>query len=241
SNGINSATEIAGYCSYSISTVHRLLQNLTELGWVIQDESSHKYFLGPLVSRLSSNEMSTHRYLVLRGLKEMSNLSNLTEETIILGILDQLHFRKLHEIPSRHNLRIHEESDRLKGQYVGATAKVLLSQLDDEDLKTALKHIKSEHVTETSVTDPSLIREQIEEIRRSGYSVSFGERIPGAACISAVVKHYYCPVALYIVGLESRMRPRLNEFIVALTSGAQRISDEIAGTFDGQGGGGMMT
>ena len=34
-NGINSATEIAAYCDYSISTVHRLLQNLAELGWVV--------------------------------------------------------------------------------------------------------------------------------------------------------------------------------------------------------------
>jgi DNA-binding IclR family transcriptional regulator len=41
-NGINSVTEIAVYCDYSISTVHRLLQNLAELGWVVQDENSHK-------------------------------------------------------------------------------------------------------------------------------------------------------------------------------------------------------
>ena len=236
SNGINSATEIAAYCDYSTSTVHRLLQNLAELGWVIQNKASHRYYLGPLVNQLASNDLSSHRYLVLHTLKEMSGLSNLTEETITLGIFDQLHFRKIHDIPSRHNLRIHEESDKLKGEYVGATAKVLLSQLSDEDLEIALRHIRSHRVTETSIVDPSVLRDQIAEIRRTGYSFSFGERIPGGACVSAVVKNYYTPVALYIVGLENRVRPRLKEFIEALIASAQRVSDEIAGTFDGQGG-----
>ena len=137
-NGINSATEIADYCEYSISTVHRLLQSLTDLGWVIQDDTSHKYFIGSLVHKLSANLATSHRYLVLHALKEMSRLANLTQETVILGGMDQFNFLRLHDIPSPHNLRIIEASDKLKGQYLGATAKVLLSQIDDKELKKFL-------------------------------------------------------------------------------------------------------
>jgi DNA-binding IclR family transcriptional regulator len=54
-NGLNSATEIATHCDYSIFTVQHLLQNLSALGWVVQDETNHKYFIGPLVHELAAN------------------------------------------------------------------------------------------------------------------------------------------------------------------------------------------
>ncbi len=231
SNGIDSATEIAEYCNYSISTVHRLLQNLGELGWVVQDGSSRRYFLGPIFTRLTVNPASTHRYLVLHALKEMYQLSDLTEETINLGILDKLRFEHLHGIPSRHDLRIIEESERHRGQYVGATAKVLLSQLEDDELMEALKHIRHDNLTKKTVTDSEELLAQIHEIRQNGYSISFGERIQGAVCISAPVYNYFCPVALFIVGMETRLKPGLDRFTKELTASAQRISDDIAGVF----------
>ena len=235
-NGINSATEIAGYTEYSISTVHRLLQSLTDLGWVIQDEASHKYFLGSLVHKLASNLVTAHRYLVLHALKEMNRLAELTRETVILGALEQLNFIKLHDIPSPQNLRIIEASDKLKGQYLGATAKVLLSQLDDKELKTFLKHVKNDPVTPESVVDNNVLLEQIKEIRRTGYSVSYGERTKGAVCVSVAVKNYFIPVALYIVGPEERLKSEVKNLIEELLSSAGLISRGIAGAFDEQGG-----
>lgn len=236
SNGINSATEIAAYTEYSVSTVHRLLQNLTELGWVVQDEVSHKYFLGSLIHKLASNIMSAHQYLILHALKEMNRLANLSEETISLGALEQLHFLKLYDIQSPHSLRIIEASDRLKGQYLGATAKVLLSQLDDKELKIFLKHVKNEPATPESIIDNDMLFEQIKEIRRSGYSISCGERIKGAVCISAAVKNYFCPLALYIVGPEERLKSRAEYLVKELKTSAQRIADDIYGVFNGRGG-----
>jgi IclR family transcriptional regulator, KDG regulon repressor len=237
-NGINSATEIAAYTEYSVSTVHRLLQSLAELGWVIQDEISHKYFLGSLVHKLASNKVSAHRYLVLHALKEMYRLADLAEETVILCALQQLNYLKLHDIPSPHNLRIIEASDKLKGQYLGATPKVLLSQLEDKELKMFMKHVKNEPATPNSVVDNDVLLEQIKETRNAGYSVSYGERINGATCIAAPVFNYFCPIALSIIGPEGRLKSRINEFVNELVASTRLISEDIAGAFDGQGGSG---
>ena len=235
-NGINSATEIAAYCEYSVSTVHRLLQNLVELRWVIQDEISHKYFLGPLVHKLSSNLMTGHRYLILHALKEMSRISSLTEETVILSALDQYQLLRLQDIPSLHNLRIIEADDKLQGQFLGAAAKVLLSQLFDKHLKDFLKHLKNEPATTDSVVDNDVLLEQILEVRTKGYAVSCGERIKGAVCICAPIHNYYCPVALYIVGPEDRLKSKIDELVAELMSSANRITESIAGAFDVPGG-----
>ncbi len=235
SNDINTATDIASYCKYSTSTVHRLLQILKELNWAIQDDNNHKHYLGPLVTQLSSNQIAAHKYLVMHALREMIHLSNITEETVNLGIMFQLHYMLLHDIPSKHDLRITEESKRLGPLYIGATAKVLLSQLSDEELRTTMKHIKLDRVTENTVTDKKVLMAQLKEIRQQGYCVTYGERIPGAACISAPVKNYIRPATLSIVGPENRLRPRVNGVIEELKASASRTSNDIAEAFNEKG------
>lgn len=231
SNGINTITDIADYCKYSNSTVHRLLHTLKELNWAIQDENNHQYYLGPLVTRLSSNQIAAHRYLIMQALREMINLANTTEETVNLGVMVQLHYIHLHEIASKHDLRITEESKRLGPLYIGATAKVLLSQLSDEELKITLKHLNFIHVTENTVTDKEFLMRQLKECRQQGYCVTYGERIPGAVCISAPIKNYFCPASLSIVGPENRLRPKVNGVIEELKAGVKRISGDIAESF----------
>ncbi len=231
SNDINTVTDIASYCSYSPSTVHRLLHSLKELSWAIQDENNHRYYLGPLVTQLSSNQTAAHRYLIMQSLREMTRISDITEETVNLGIMVQLHHIHLHEVPSKHGLRINTESKRLGPLYIGATAKVLLSQLDDEELKTTLKHLEFTYVTKNTVTDKTLLWKQLMETRRQGYCVTSGERIPGAVCISAPIKNYFSPASLSIVGLEDSIGPKVKDFIDELKASTGNISRDIARAF----------
>lgn len=236
SNGINTATEIAAYYRYSISTVHRLLQNLKELRWVIQDSDTHKYYLGPLLTQLNANRVGSHRYLIVHALREMGSLSYLTEETINLGILDQLHYVHLHDIPSFHNLRIIEESNKMMGNYIGATAKVLLSQLPDAELKAALKHISPARLSRNGKVDKKALLKQLLDIRKTGYCVTENERIDGAMCISARVSDYICPAMIAVVGPSDRLKPRANDIIEATIASASRISEDVRGAFGGTGG-----
>jgi IclR family transcriptional regulator, KDG regulon repressor len=231
-NGLNSTTEIATHCGYSISTVQRLLQNLSALGWVVQDETNHKYFLGPLVHELAAKTTSAHQFLILHALKEMDSLAGLTRESVVLGALEQMRIVLLHNIQSPHNLRV-IEAERPREMYVGATAKILLSQLDDRELKNFFKHVKIKAVTSESITNTATIFQQIREIRQKGFSVSHGERIQGVLCIAAPVKNYFCPAALYIIAPEDRLKPKLDISINALVNSARNISESIAGAFNG--------
>ncbi|MBN1693611.1 MAG: IclR family transcriptional regulator, partial [Dehalococcoidales bacterium] len=231
SNGINTVTDVANYCRYSTSTVHRLLQTLKDLNWAVQDENNHQYYLGSLVTQLSSNQAAAHRYLIMKSLREMMRMSNITGETVNLAVMLQLHYMLLHEVASEHALRITEASKLLGQIYIGATAKVLLSQLPDAELKRTLRHIKFNRVTENTVTDKDELMEQLTECRQKGYCVTYGERIPGAVCISAPIKNYMCPASLSIVGPENRLRARVDEVIEELKESAGRISGEIVESF----------
>jgi DNA-binding IclR family transcriptional regulator len=232
SNGINTVTDISRHCLLSTSTVHRLLKALQELRWVIQDNVNRRYYLGPLVTRLVSNPLTTHQYLVMHAIEEMKKLTGITKETVALVIMVGIEYISLYEIPSRHDLRLTDENQRGVPLFIEATAKVLLSQLGDDELDTTLKNIRIDRVTENTVTDKKLLLEQVKYIRQTGYAVSDGERITGGMGISAAIRNYVCPAALSILGPRERISPKVAALTEALLVCTSRISDNIGNTLD---------
>lgn len=231
SNGINTNTEIAKYCKYSTSTVHRLLNVLKNLNWIVQDSITNKYYLGTIADQLTSSQSSAHRFLLVNALYEMGYLSNYSGETINLSILVGLRSVLLHGIHSQQELKITEVDSGYGMQFaVGATGKALLSQLDNEEIMEVLQKVDLPKVTGNRITDRKVLLAQLRDIKRQGYAISYGERIPEAICISATIKHYSHPVALSVLGPESRLKPRLDEIKEELIASAGRISNNIMNT-----------
>lgn len=231
SNGINTNTEIAKYCKYSTSTVHRLLNAMQNLNWVVQDGINHRYYLGPVANQLISNQGNAHRYLLVNALQEMGHLSNFSGETISLNILVQLRSVLLHFIPSDQELKIVEDdSGQVTPFAVGATAKVLLSQLNEKEIGEALTKVDLKKLMGKRVVSRDLLATQIGDIKQKGYGISFGERIAGAMCISTAVTGYSHPVALSILGPENRIKPRAKAITEELIASARRISRSITNT-----------
>ena len=234
-SGINSLSEIAQYCKYTRPTVHRLLQQMVELDWATQDAINHRYYLGPLFTEVTSDLVSTHRYLVINALDEMNQLSAISEETISLAILVQLHYVQLHGIMSKHVLKVSEEIHSSVPPFTGANGKVLLSQLSDKEIGEILQKVNLAKITAQIVTDETKWLAQLEEIRRQGYATSFGERIAGAVCVSVPIRNYTYPAALSILGPTERLEPKLRDLIEVLKVSAERISTNIAGIFTQRG------
>ncbi|MFA5308203.1 MAG: IclR family transcriptional regulator [Dehalococcoidales bacterium] len=226
----HSLTDIAAQCKLGKSTVHRVLKLLEQSGLVIQDAMNRRYYLGPLITRLAANPVTTHEFLIMCANREMKHLSALSEETVALDILIGTQHFSLYEIPSRHDLRVIQAS-RLSGTLqTGASTRVLLSLLNDRQLKAALAGGPSRGAERVTSGKEQLLA-QIKEIRREGYAVSYGERISGAMCVSAPLKNYSLPVAVSVVGPESRLRPKETEVITAVKASAAKISDNIARVF----------
>ncbi|MFP3975909.1 MAG: IclR family transcriptional regulator [Dehalococcoidia bacterium] len=232
SNDINTVTEVARHCKLSRSTAHRLLKGLEQAHLAAQSLTDHRYYIGPLITELSANPRTTHQHLITCALDEMKRLSEITEDNVGLNVMIGTEYVRLYEIPSRHSLRIIEErDDPASSLYIGATAKVLLSQLDDEHLRTAMRVIETGQITEHSVSDKKVLASQVRETRQRGYAVSYSERIAGAMCISVPIKNYFWPVALSVVGPENRLEPRTKEILEKLMGSAKSISNNITQFF----------
>ncbi len=232
-NDLHALTDIARECNLGKSTVHRVLKLLEQSKLVIQDTINRRYYLGPLFTRLTSNPLATHEYLILCADTEMRRLVQISEETVNLDIMIGVQAYSLHEIPSKHDLKVSQQ-ERIPGPLLaGASVKVLLSMLNDKQLKTAMDIIELKPATQRTVTDKATLLEQIKEIRQQGYAVSRGEWLEGVTCISAPVFNYELPLSLNVVGPENRLQGREKEIIKEIKASAARLSAKISHIFNG--------
>jgi len=232
---IHKVSDIARQTGFSKSTVHRVLKLMEQSQLAIQDTINRRYYLGPLITRLASNAITTHKRLITCVDAEMKRISYLSEETVVLDIMMGLNYLPIHEIPSQHDLKVSQEIKKnhplYDKVYAGASVKVLLAQLDDKKLRTLLSVITIRAVTSRTITDKRVLLAQIAEIRKLGYSVSRSELIPDTICIAVPVFRYHLPVSLCVVGPDMRLQSRIREVVMELKASSIRISKNIGDIF----------
>lgn len=231
--GMATITELADCCSLSKSTVHRLLKALEETMLVSQNPLNHRYSLGPLIGRFSFNPQNSHDYLITTSLDEINRLANLSEETVTISVMSGIRYIHLHEIPSQHDLKVTEASNaRVRPLFMGASTRVLLAQLTEPELTIALRNLSFTPVTPKTITDMTTLGKDLDDIRAQGYSVSHGETVTGALCISAPIKGYVLPAAISIVGPENRFKEKYLAILPELLTATRHISASIARVFN---------
>jgi IclR family KDG regulon transcriptional repressor len=228
SKDTHALTDIGRECNLGKSTVHRVLKLLEQSNLVVQDNVNRRYYLGPLIIQLASNPITSHEYLIMFANQEMKRLSQISEETVALDVMTGIQYFSLYEIPSQHDLRVTQESRITSNLHAGASVKTLLSLYNDKQLKAALNGMNIARTTERTVTSKELLTAQIKETRRQGYAVSRGEKFIGGMCISVPIKNYSLPVALSVIGPESRLRLKEKVVIAELKASSARISGNIA-------------
>ena len=231
SRGITSITEIASICQTNKSTVHRLLQALGETGLTIQDPINHKYYIGPLITEIASNPYVTHEHLLSCAINEMRSLASFTGESIGLSVLIGLKSYLIHEIESIHDFAITAKHKINNVVYAGAHSKAMLSQLSNRELDIVMANLVLEPLTKNTVGDKGQLLEQLKQIRRQGYISTCGEINAGAMCISVPITNYILPTALSILGPESRMKQRENEYISEIVASRDHVHHNVAQIF----------
>ena len=136
------------------STAHRLLNELTDIGALRFNSDSKTYYGGLLLARFGSAVASGYdlRRIARSHLQE---LHEQTGHTATLGIRDGNHGIYLDKVESRDfGIRLHSEIGKAFPLHCTGIGKVLLSQIDDDELKTVLRG-KLEALTKRTVTRPS--------------------------------------------------------------------------------------
>jgi DNA-binding IclR family transcriptional regulator len=230
SDGVDRFIDLSMSLQLSKSTTHRLLKTLEMTGLVTRDPVKRRYHLGPLFLKLAAKPFMIHQNLIVCASDEMKRLRDFSGETVVLHIRIGLERLCLEEFQSLESLKYTSGKGFLSPIYRGSAGKVLLSQMDDGELNVLLNNIVTTSYVSGEIPDREPLLKAILNTRKDGFATSFGERIRGSSSISVPIRDYVCPVALSVLGPESRFSLNvMMEVLKELKEAASRIQRKLKG------------
>src|SRR5918999_4924613 len=227
-------SEIARATGLATSTTHRLLAALQH-NRVVRQTAHRRYALGPLFVQLAGGATAptTLRDLALGPMRE---LRDRTDETVGLHeLLPSGERAVIDQVESRQALRrTYTEIGEPIALTYGAPGKALLAFVPYAVREKALG-VPIEQVTEMTITDPDVLRRQLDQVREAGYAMSFAERTPGIHTVAAPI---FGPAdrvvgCLSLSGPQTRMpRPRMNELAEPVSRTAWAVSQALGATVE---------
>jgi DNA-binding IclR family transcriptional regulator len=180
--GVN---EIARRSAINLTTAFRMLQTLKNKGWLYQDNDD-KYIVGHKISFVTDKN---NFYQQLKDIAyfTMSRLTNMEKQAMNLivrvnekcFILQQSRTDKVDYIPPIGSVI---------SIYASAGGKILLSELSDFLLEEILGKIELKPLTEHTITDRTVLLNELVKIRQSGYAVDMHESQEEGVCVSVPVR-----------------------------------------------------
>jgi DNA-binding IclR family transcriptional regulator len=168
------------------STTHRLLQLLRAEGFVEADEESRRYSTGLELYRIGAL-LSARMPTLQIAMPILQEMASACDETALL----YLYQRQRHtiicaaKIESTHPVRYVVEVNVPMTPLYGATGRAILAFLDDNELARAISANPNGPDGTPLRIDRAALREELQQIRRSGYALSVGQRIATAVGIAA--------------------------------------------------------
>ena len=178
--------ELAAVTSLKPTLVHWHLKNLERHRVVRRDADSQKYELGFKLFELSNR---VHKLTVINKIARpvLRELSEATGGTAVLRILDGDELLCLASVDSPASLRVQYTAGSRVPINFGAVGKVVMAFLPAERIVELIAKGSVKKVTEKTVTEPSILKRQLAQIRLRGWVSTIGEAIPGTRGIAAPI------------------------------------------------------
>lgn len=210
------------------ATAHRFLVTLRDLGFVQYDAQTQRYRLGFKLLELG--------YLVkdqieLRSVAKphMERLRDMTGDTVHLQIVDGDEGVYVEKVEAREGFRMWTRVGMRRPLHAGCSMKVLLAYLPPDRTARILAQ-PLERYTDLTVTDPAVLVRELEDIRKQGYAVSFGESHPHVTGIAAPIwdSSQEVVASISLLGPSDRFpRERIERLIPEVVKSAGDISSEL--------------
>lgn len=218
-------SQLARKVQLPVSTVHRLAQSLVEGGMLTRD-SAGRYSVGPELYAIGT------LYLHSTNIREASTpvlklLNDLTSESINVSILAKSHVVLIMKEESKHAFRVAQQVGSVYPAYASSMGKALLSQFSEGQIDELYPHEQFMPLTEHTVTNRTLLKRELEEVRRQDVAFDLEGSYLGVVCVASPIRDASgnAVAAMSISGPLVRMEPQLiDRFAPLVRLGAEAIS-----------------
>lgn len=186
--GQQTLTEIARATNLSKATASRLLGSLAHRQMVVKDPLSKEYLLGAGCLRLFQSATHGLGWVASLAKPYLLELRERTGETVTIHVRTGHDRVCVEELPSPHPIRYTSALGASAPIHVGSAGKILLSALSPDELERLLDTLPLQKLTPMTITDRARLKQEIDAIQERGWATSSGERIPGAAAVSVLIR-----------------------------------------------------
>jgi DNA-binding IclR family transcriptional regulator len=223
--------EIVQALGLNRGNVHRLVATLERLGYVERLEDgkirlSYRIFkMGSTVPHSRKLDEVTRPF--------MHRLSELSDETVNLGVLYVDNVIYLDKVEAKQYLRLDHQIGEIDPLYCTALGKVLLSGFPEADLEEFFDSVELRPYTKNTIVTRERLEKEIREVRRRGYALDLKELDLNLHCIAAPIYDYSNRIvaALSISAPSIRFtRAKIDKLIAPILEITAEISREMGST-----------
>lgn len=222
-------SDLSDQAGYPISTAHRLLASLRQLGYVEQDPATRRYYLGVKILTLQSQGIRRHHF-VRYAFPHLSRLKQDLNETINIGILSGKDVVYIETYSPDSSMSFYAPPGTRMPSYCTAMGKLLLSHLPSEMFESLLSSITLSPCTPNTITSYSDLKREREQIRNRGYALDNEEYAVGVRCMAAPIHDHGGTViaGVSVTALAERLNAESVERVATrLVQACQRISEAL--------------
>ncbi len=209
------------------SIVQRLARTLESRGYLARQPGGSAYSLGVTLALLGSL-VPVQDQLAQGAHAELRDLARRTGETVSLAVLRDGRSQCVAAVESHLALKVSYKVGFAGPLHAGATGQVLLAFAPRAVAEMVLR-LPLEAYTEATITEPAVLAERLDLIRRLGYGVSVGELDPGvfAVAVPILSRSGQLVASVTISGPEDRFGGRTDEYVRLATEAAARIAERL--------------
>lgn len=181
-------TDIARKVGLPLSTAHRILATLRDVGIVEQEGDRDLYRLGLKLLELGSMvlaNMEVHR----EALPFVEELARETGETVHLGVFDGSQVVSIEKMDSPHGLASNVTIGKGAPAYCTGVGKALLA-FQPENVVDHVCRLGLTKFTPQTITHPEKLRKELTQVRAQGYAVDNAEHQPDVRCVAAPIRNH---------------------------------------------------
>lgn len=179
-------TTIREHMGIPKSSLSLLLHDLVRNDYVEFDADTRVYYPGLKLIQISATCMSNTNVSreISLGIRKLSDELG---ETTHAGILDGRHIVYIAKHHGSRDMSVVATIGYRIPAHATAIGKVLLAALPADELAVRLRGGGLERFTDSTITDPDRLGEELRQVAGQGYAVDNQEIIPGGVCVAAPV------------------------------------------------------
>jgi DNA-binding IclR family transcriptional regulator len=229
-------TDLARLLGTSKNRIHRHLQTLVDMGYVVRDDDTQRYAVGIRLVQLGSAVANQYDLLgvsrpVMRRLADRLGL------TVVLSKVVSSQLYAIERVYGKSDVQVGVVIGSPLGLHSSAQGKIVLA-FGPPGLLESLTKSRLDRRTGNTIIDPARLRKEVDAVRAQGWAAAPGETMAGLNAYAVPIVdgsgQLFGTVAL--IGLAGEMPPQpTRRHISELKSAAREISNALYGTsFDGR-------